>query len=168
MCFAENIFLLFHSGKHYQYVAKPLCNTGKSDLLSNSWRQSTSNEERTLMRNIDRSNECRQKCFRTVKAIYKSESTLRPLSSFHLKMIFLNAIDQHSSMTWDSDDYYERVFDILGFIEQYLKAEILPHRFIQGIDIFRTSHFSYEHIQNMFDRIKNLRTDKEKFMGVIN
>lgn len=71
-------------------------------------------------------------------------------------------------MTWDSDDYYERVFDILGFIEQYLTAEILPHRFIQRMDIFRTSHFSYEHIQNMFDRIKNLRTDKEKFMGVIN
>ena len=94
MCFAENMFLLFHSGKH-QYVVKPFCNTGKSDLLSNSWRQSTSNEEMTLMRNIDRSNECRQKCFRTVKAIYKSESTLRPLSSFHLKMIFLNAIDQH-------------------------------------------------------------------------
>ena len=119
------------------------------------------------MKHIDRHNECRKKSFKTVKAICKGEPTLRTLSSFHLKMMFLNAIYQYASLTWDADDFYERVFDILGFIEQYLEAKTLPHYFIRGMNIFRTSHFSDKHIENMFDRIRSLRTDKEKFMKVI-
>lgn len=161
------MFVLFHLGQIYQYVAKPVGSSKKSDLLSNSWRQSTSNEERDLMKHIDGPNECRKKSFKTVKAICKGEPTLRTLSSFHLKMIFLNAIHHFPSLTWDADDFYERVFEILGFIEQHLEAKTLPHYFIRTMNIFRTSHFSDKHIENMFDRIKSLRTDKEKLMKVI-
>ena len=151
----------------YQYVAKPVFNTGKSDLLSNSWRQSTSSEEKELMKNIDGNNECRKKCFRTVKAICKGESTLRTLSSFHLKMILFHAIDQYPLMSWEPEDFCERVCQFLGFSEQYLEAETLPHYFNRAMNIFRTSSFSDKHIENMFDRIRNLRAEEEKFMKVI-
>ena len=151
----------------YQYVAKPVSNTGKSDLLSNSWRQSTSSEERKLVKNIIGNNECRKKCFKTVKAICKGESTLRTLSSFYLKMIFFHAVYQYPSMTWEPDDFCERVFHFLGFIEQYLEVETLPHYLNRAMNIFRTSRFSDKHIENMFDRIRNLRTEEEKFMKVI-
>ena len=151
----------------YQYVAKPVSNTGKLDLLSNSWRRSTSSEEKELIKEIDGNNECRKKCFRTVKAICKGESTLRPLSSFHLKMIFFHVLDQFPLMTWEPDDFCERVFQFLGFIEQYLEVETLPHYFNRAMKIFRTSHFSDKHIENMFDRIRILRTEEDKFKKVI-
>ena len=160
--------MLFHLGKIYHYVAKPVGSSGTADLLSNSWRQSTSNEERALMKNIDSPNECRKKSFKVVKAMCKGDPMLRPLSSFQLKMIFLNAVDQYPSLTWDAEDFYERVFDFLGFIEQYLEEKTLPHYFIRGMNIFRTSHFSDKHIENMFDRIRGLRTEKEKLFKVIN
>ena len=160
------MFLLFYLGVRYQYVAKPVCYTKKADQLRNSWRQSTSNKDIETMKNIDRGKECRKKCIRTVKAICKNDATLRTLSSFHLKMIFLNAFDQDLPITWDPDDFHERIFDMLNFIEQYLEAETLPHYFIKEMNIFRTSHFSSKHIQNMLDRIRNLLTDDEKFMDV--
>ena len=161
------MFFSFYLGVRYQYVAKPVCYTKKADLLRNLWRQSTSNKEIETMKNIDRGKEYRKKCIRTVKAICKNDATLRALSSFHLKMIFLNAFDQDLPITWGPDNFHDRIFDMLGFIEQYLEAEALAHYFIKEINIFRTSHFSSKHIRNMLDRIKNLLTDDEKFIDVI-
>ena len=119
------------------------------------------------MKSIDGNNECRKKCFRTVKAICKGESTLRTLSSFYMKMILFHANDQNPLMSWEPEDFCVRFFQFLGFIEQYLEEETLPHYFNRAMNIFRTSRFSDKHIENMFDRIRNLRTEEEKFMKVI-
>ena len=154
------MFISFHLGGIYQFVAKPVDSSG---MLSNSWRRSTSNEERTLMDDIDGPDECRKKAFKTVKAICKRSPKLRQLTSFHLKMIFLNVIDQHPSMAWQADDFCERVFHFLGFIEQFLEAETLPHYLIKGMNVFST----FEDIDDVLDRIRRLRTEKKIFLRVI-
>ena len=115
------------------------------------------------MDDIDGPDECRKKTFRTIKAICKREPKLRPLTSFHLKMIFLNAVDQYPSLTWHADNFYERVFDFLGFIEKFLEAKTLPHYLIKGMNIFRTS----EDIDSVLHCIRKLRTNKRTFLRAI-
>ena len=88
------------------------------------------------MKSIDGNNECRKKCFRTVKAICKGESTLRALPSFYLKMILFHADDQYPLMSWEPEDFCVRFFQFLGFIEQYLEEETLPHYFNRAMNIF--------------------------------
>lgn len=157
------MFILFHLGRINQFVAKPVDSSSSSVTLRNSWRRSTSNEEKILMDDIDGPDECRKKTFKTVKAICKDSPILRQLTSFHLKMIFLNAIEQYPSMTWHAGDFYERVFDFLGFIEQFLEAKTLPHYLIKGMNIFRT----FKDIDSMLRRIRRLRTNKATFFRVI-
>lgn len=76
--------------------------------------------------------------------------------------------NQSLSLTWGANDMYERVFDILGFIQQYLEAKKLPQFFLPSVDIFETSNFSESQLEIMALRIKNLRNCQDTFIEAIN
>ena len=161
----EVLIKLFHLGKKLIFVPKP-----KQGYL-NSWRRSTSIEEKQKVDQLDQNNECRRKTIQIVKAICKAEPTLKPLTSFHLKSIMFHIVDpnqipQIRSLSWNENDCCERVLDFLGFMQQYLEAKKLPQYFIQSVDIFETG-FSEKQLANMASRIENLRISKVKFLKVV-
>ena len=138
-------------------------------MLVNSWRCSTSIEEKLTLKVLGQNSECHRRSIQVVKAICKSEPTLETLTSFHLKTILFHIVDQNqSSLTWGANDMYERVFDILGFIQQYLEAKKLPQFFLPSVDIFETSNFSESQLEIMALRIKNLRNCQDTFIEAIN
>lgn len=138
-------------------------------MLVNSWRCSTSIEEKLTLKELGQTSECHRRSIQVVKAICKSEPTLETLTSFHLKTILFHVVDQNQtlSLTWGGNDMYERVFDILGFIQQYLEAKKLPQFFLRSVDTFETSNFSDSQLEIMALRIKNLRNCKATFIEAI-
>ena len=157
---------LFHSGKTLLFVPKP------KQEFPNSWRRSTSVEEKQQVDLLDGNNECRRKTIQIVKAICKGEPTLKALTSFHLKTIMFHIVDPNQipeirSLSWSQSNCSERVLDFLGFMQQYLEAKKLPQYFIQSMDIFQTSCFSEIQLANMEFRIKNLRRSQVKFLEAI-
>ena len=138
-------------------------------MLVNSWRCSTSIEEKQKLKVLGQTSECHRRPTQVVKAICKSEPTLETLTSFHLKTVLFHIVDQNQtlSLTWGDNDMYERVFDILGFIQQYLEAKKLPQFFLRSVDIFETSIFSESQLEIMAFRIKNLRNCKDTFIEAI-
>ena len=138
-----------------------------SNVLINSWRRSTSKEEKDLLKCVDGNNECRKKSIQIVKAICKSETTFQKLTSFHLKTILFHLVKQNVPLKWGPNDFYERVFDILGFIQQYLEAKYLPQYFIPSMNILHSSSFNESQLSNMLDRVKNLRSSEVKFIRAI-
>lgn len=138
-----------------------------SDVLINSWRRSTSKEEKDLLKCVDGNNECRKKSIQIVKAICKSETTFQKLTSFHLKTILFHLVKQNVPLKWGPNDFYERVFDILGFIQQYLEAKYLPQYFIPSMNILHSSSFNESQLSNMLDRVKKLRSSEVKFIRAI-
>lgn len=139
-------------------------------MLVNSWRCSTSIEEKLTLKVLGQNSECHRRSIQVVKTICKSEPTLETLTSFHLKTILFHIVDQSQSLslTWGANDMYERVFDILGFIQQYLEAKKLPQFFLPSVDIFETSNFSESQLEIMALRIKNLRNCQDTFIEAIN
>lgn len=138
-----------------------------SNVLINSWRRSTSKEEKDLLKCVDGNNECRKKSIQIVKAICKSETTFQKLTSFHLKTILFHLVKQNVPLKWGPNDFYERVFDILGFIQQYLEAKYLPQYFIPSMNILHSSSFNESQLSNMLDRVKKLRSSEVKFIRAI-
>ena len=161
------LFSLFHLGETSHYVAKPTNEPTMSEELINSWRRSTSKKEKELLKSVDRNNECRRKSIQIVKAICKREATLQTLTSFHLKTILFHLVKQNVPLKWGPNDFYERVFDILGFIQQYLEAKYLPQYFIPSMNILHSSSFNESQLSNMLDRVKKLRSSEVKFIRAI-
>ena len=161
----EVLIQLFHLGKKLLFVPKP------KQEFPNSWRRSTTIEEKQKVDLLDQNSECRRKTIQIVKAICKGESTLKALTSFHLKTIMFHIVDpnqipQIRSLSWNQNDCCERVLDFLGFMQQYLEAKKLPQYFIQSMDIFETG-FSETQLANMASRIGKLRKSKVKFLKAI-
>ena len=113
---------LFHSGKTLLFVPKP------KQEFCNSWRCSTSVEEKQQVDLLDRNNECRRKTIQIVKAICKGEPTLKALTSFHLKTIMFHIVDPNQipeirSLSWSQSNCSERVLDFFRIYSTIFRSK---------------------------------------------
>jgi len=96
-----------------------------------------------------------------VKALCKRELTLEKLTSFHLKMTLFHVVEQQMlEGEWNVGMITERVFDFLGFLEQFLEHGFLSHYFIREMNIFQDN--KNDTINNIRCRIKTLRSSEKK------
>lgn len=147
-----------------RYIAKPVTSSKSAPNASNSWRRSFSREEKELLKRIDKNNECRRKTVQILKAIFKRDTYLKRLSSFHLKAVLLHAVEQKVALEWHVNSY-ERVFDMLGFTQQFLEEKFLPNYFIRSMNVLYD--FDDDLIANILESIKNLRNNKDHFLQAI-
>ena len=155
---------MFYIGEMVRYIAKSVTSSKSSLNASSSWRRSFSREEKELLKRIDKNNECRRKTVQIVKAIFKRDKYLKRLTSFHLKAVLLHAVEQEIILEWHVNSY-ERVFDVLGFIQQFLEEKFLPNFFIRSMNVL--CDFDDDLIANILESIKNLRNDKQHFLEAI-
>jgi len=101
-----------------------------------------------------------------VKALCKRELTLEKLTSFHLKMTLFHVVEQQMlEGEWNVGMITERVFDFLGFLEQFLEHGFLSHYFIREMNILQVN--KNDTINNIRCRIKTLRSSEKKFKKAI-
>lgn len=141
------------------YIPKPLKN------VQTTWRRSFSREEKRILKTLDQGNGCRRKVARVIKAMFKGEPTLRPFTSYYIKTTLLLTVQSFPDMSWKTSDVTERVLDVLGAIEFYLKQRYLPHYFIPSINLLVDMK---EHVKlNMLKRVRSLRRYEDKFVKAI-
>lgn len=133
-------------------------------MLENSWRCSFSKEEKDLLKGLDTDNGCRRQVVRIMKTLCKRESTLKALTSYHLKTVLFHMLPVE--LSWKSIDLTERLFDMLGALEFYLLKKNLPQYFIPSMNLIAT--MKPTQLANIIDRIKTLRTSENKFIKAIN
>jgi len=154
------------SGKKVLYVAKPFKEYSNGAEAKKSWRRSFSTEEKLKLEAIDKNNGCRREVLRMVKALCKREPTLEKLTSFHLKTTLFHVVEQQMlEGEWNVGTITERVFDFLGFLEQFLEHGILSHYHIREMNILQD--IKNDTINNIRCRIKTLRSSEKKFKKAI-
>lgn len=147
------------AGEVKLYIPKPLKN------VQTTWRRSFSREEKRILKTLDQGNGCRRKVARVIKAMFKGEPTLRPFTSYYIKTTLLLTVQSFPDMSWKTSDVTERVLDVLGAIEFYLKQRYLPHYFIPSINLLVDMK---EHVKlNMLKRVRSLRRYEDKFVKAI-
>jgi len=154
------------SGKKVLYVAKPFKEFSNDAEAKKSWRQSFSKEEKIKLEAIDKNSGCRREVLRMVKALCKREPTLEKLTSFHLKTTLFHVVEQQMlEGEWNVGTITERVFDFLGFLEQFLEYGILSHYHIREMNILQD--IKNDTINNIRCRIKKLTSSEKKFKKAI-
>ena len=131
-------------------------NTGRGQL---EWTASFAKEEVLALARADRGNGCRKEAMRVLKYIRNEEPNLNQLSSYHLKSLLLNDMNNNPEKTWEKNQLGERVIGLLGSLRESLATGDLPHPFLPDHNIL--GDMDPEVRKNIYGRINTLYT-KEK------
>lgn len=130
-----------------------------------SWRRSFSREEKKMLKTLDQGNGCRKKVMRIIKALFKREPTFHHFTSYYMKTCLFYTAKAFPDLSWKESDITERVLDMFGVIQFYLKQRYLPHYFIPSLNLLADVK---EHLKlSMLKRIRSLRRYKEKFLKAL-
>ena len=72
--------------------------------------------------------------------------------------------NRNFDIKWGAKNF-ERVFDMLGFIQQFLEKKFLPQYFLRSMNILYD--FNEDLIKNMLKMIKRYRYDKNFFLNAL-
>ena len=148
-----------------RYVPKPAYEPKISSLFQNTWRKSLHGKEKNIIRKKIVNGTCHLRVLKLIDTIFKRDSNLRKINGFYLKTVLFHSIDQGLSLSCTLSNYHLMAFDIMGFVQQYLEMGNLPHFYIQSLNLFHD--FKKDHIVNMKNRIKNLRTGEQNFLKAV-
>ena len=148
-----------------RYVPKPTYEPKISSLFQNTWRKSLHGKEKNIIRRKMVNETCLLRVLKLVDSIFKRDNNLQKINGFFLKTVLYHSIEQGLSLSCTLSKYHLMAFDIMGFAQQYLEIGNLPQFYIESLNLFHD--FKKDHIANMKNRIKNLRTSEQKFLKAI-
>lgn len=141
------------------YVAKP------HGHERSAWLHSFSVEMKQKLEVIDRDNGRRKQVLRTLKVMCHRESTLKSLSSHHLKMLLFSYLEDNICKTWKPDQLGLRLLDLIKRLQNYLDSGHYPHFFLPLINMIdRLATITRE---NMARRLEKLYNSETAFMKVV-
>ena len=148
----------------YHLVAKP-CDAEKGiDPDSHVyWRISFSEAEKTLLSKAA----SEKKYFRIAKVMFEAKKEyLKPLTSYHLKTLFLNFRCQNPRAKSEDSNLGEGVVKFFVSLIIRLKEGRLPHFFVQRVDLLsRMSQETRSHLAQRLDYfLHKLVEDPERFL----
>jgi len=157
------ILIAGRNGKPEYYVAKPIKGTSGPQI---QWRRSFSLAEKERLETMDRDNGCRKQVLRVLKVIRNRDSSLAQMTSYHLKTVLFRMTDKLSDPAqWKSDCLGERLMDVIGQLEKELAAGDMPNYFLPGVNLLDGMKDIV--IQNMCQRLRNLKNSKTKMMKIL-
>ena len=151
----------------FHLVAKPC--PSEEDILPDSqvyWRISFSGAEKTLLRPGDSG----KKYFRIAKAIFKARKEhFEPLTSFHLKTLFLHLSHERPRTRSDDSNLGESVVKFFESLIDRLRGGRLPHFFVRNLNLFSemAQNTLAEHLAHKLNRflVEPLVENPEEFLG---
>ena len=116
----------------YHLIAKSCPFEDIPEHSQKNWRVSFSEAEKALLRPKDPA----KKYYRIAKLIFETHaSQLKPLSSYHLKTLFLRRRHDYPRIKTDDSNLGERVVQFLESLACCLKERSLRHFFISRLDL---------------------------------
>ena len=147
------------------YVPKPAYEPKISSLFQNTWRKSLHGKEKNIIRSKIMNETCHLRVLKLVDTVFQRDNNLRKINGFYLKTVLYHSIEQEKTLSCTLSNYHLMAFDIMGFVQQYLEIHNLPQFYMQSLNLFYD--FSKDLLTNMENRIKNLRTNEQKFLKAI-
>ena len=147
------------------YVPKPAYEPKISSLFQNTWRKSLHGKEKNIIRSKIMNETCHLRVLKLVDTVFQRDNNLRKINGFYLKTVLYHSIEQEKTLSCTLSNYHLMAFDIMGFVQQYLEIHNLSQFYMQSLNLFYD--FSKDLLTNMKNRIKNLRTNEQKFLKAI-
>jgi len=151
------------NGENEYYVAKPI--KGASNA-QNAWRRSFSLHEKKRLVTLDQGNGCRKQILRILKVMRHRDTTLAPLTSYHLKTVMFRKTDELTDSTlWRSECMGRRLMDVIAQMEKELDRGVMPHYFLSDANLL--DGLGRDAVFNLQHRLKKLIHSKDKMMKLL-
>ena len=152
------------NGAVKRFVAKPFkgeVGNGASSFPT-AWRCSYSLEEKALLKDIDKGNECRKQTARIVKSLRNREAALSCICSYWIKTTILRL---KNSGIWDQANLGRCVMRVLESLAQAFKTGNLPHYFVPQLNLLSGERAIA--LQNLESRLRVLLRNETEFYRAI-
>ncbi|XP_033119756.1 uncharacterized protein LOC117119056 [Anneissia japonica] len=141
-------YKLFVAKRHPEADLYQCPNRNDRNIFNHIWRESFSENEKLIIREMDSKNECRRACLKILKTIQVRKSCpLKGLSSFHLKNCMLHLNKDIDIGPWHQDNLDDRFKDLLLKLNEFLTDEYMPNFFAPAVNLF--SHCSETQLHNI-------------------